>query len=134
MSPQNRPQHYRIRRMVQMVRESAETGYLANSGNIQITKDISVDLKETTVLLVDDILDSGRTLDFAKRHVENKGAAQIRTCCLLDKPARRALDVHADFIGFEVPDTFVVGYGLDFDSHYRELPFLGEVVFEPTKS
>ena len=105
-----------------------------SSGNIQITKDISVDLKETTVLLVDDILDSGRTLDFAKRHVENKGAAQIRTCCLLDKPARRAQDVHADFIGFEVPDTFVVGYGLDFDSHYRELPFLGEVVFEPTKS
>jgi len=101
-----------------------------SSGNVRITKDISVDLTGKTVLLVDDILDSGRTLRFAVRHVENKGAAHILTCCLLDKPARRAIDVKADFIGFEIPDTFVVGYGLDYDSHYRELPYLGEVVFE----
>jgi len=101
-----------------------------SSGNVQITKDISVDLEGTTVLLVDDILDSGRTLNFAVRHVRNKGAAKVLSCCLLDKPARRVVDIQADFIGFEIPDTFVVGYGLDYDSHYRELPYLGEVVFE----
>jgi len=102
----------------------------SSSGNVQITKDISVDLQGATVLLVDDILDSGRTLNFAIRHVQNKGAAKVLSCCLLDKPARRAVDVKADFIGFEIPDTFVVGYGLDYDSHYRELPYLGEVVFK----
>ena len=101
-----------------------------SSGNVQITKDVSVDLEGNTVLLVDDILDSGRTLKFALQHVQNKGAAKVLSCCLLDKPARRAVDVQADFIGFQIPDTFVVGYGLDYDSHYRELPYLGEVVFE----
>jgi hypoxanthine phosphoribosyltransferase len=101
-----------------------------SSGTVRITKDISVDISESTVLLVDDILDSGRTLQFAIRHAQNKGAGKVLTCCLLDKPARRAVDVKADFIGFEIPDTFVVGYGLDYDSHYRELPFLGEVGFE----
>lgn len=101
-----------------------------SSGNVHVTKDISVDLTGKKVLLIDDILDSGRTLRFATRHLENKGAASVLTCCLLDKPSRRVVDITADFIGFEIPDTFVVGYGLDYDSHYRELPFLGEVVFE----
>jgi len=101
-----------------------------SSGNVNITKDVSVSLEGATVLLVDDILDSGRTLSFAIRHMKNKGAEKVYTCCLLDKPARRAVDVNADFIGFQIPDTFVVGYGLDYDSHYRELPYLGEVEFE----
>lgn len=82
------------------------------------------------MLLVDDILDSGRTLRFAVKHIENKGAGKVYTCCLLDKPTRRVANIRADFIGFEIPDTFVVGYGLDYDSHYRELPFLGEVVHD----
>jgi hypoxanthine phosphoribosyltransferase len=103
----------------------------SSSGNVRILKDVSVDLSGCVVLLVDDILDSGRTLRFAVRHVENKGASRVLTCCLLDKPARRAVPVTADFIGFQIPDTFVVGYGLDYDSHYRELPFLGEVVHTP---
>jgi len=101
-----------------------------SSGNVNITKDVSVELTGLNVLLVDDILDSGRTLSFAVNHMKNKGAKSVRTCCLLDKPARRVVDIQADFIGFEIPDTFVVGYGLDYDSHYRELPYLGEVVFE----
>lgn len=101
-----------------------------SSGNVTVTKDVSVELTDKTVLLVDDILDSGRTLNFAVKHMKNKGAKTVRTCCLLDKPARRVVDIKADFVGFEIPDTFVVGYGLDYDSHYRELPYLGEVVFE----
>jgi hypoxanthine phosphoribosyltransferase len=101
-----------------------------SSGNVNITKDVSVSLDGLTVLLVDDILDSGRTLNFAVKHVFNKGAAKVFSCCLLDKPERRAVDIKADFIGFEIPDTFVVGYGLDYDSHYRELPYIGKVIFE----
>ncbi len=102
----------------------------SSSGNVRVLKDVSVDLDGASVLLVDDILDSGRTLRFALQHIRNKGAASVHSCCLLDKPARRAVDVRADFIGFQVPDTFVVGYGLDYDSHYRELPFLGRVVHD----
>lgn len=105
-------------------------GGTASSGNVRILKDVSVDIDGADVLLVDDILDSGRTLRFAVKHIENKGAAKVFTCCLLDKPARRVADIRADFIGFEIPDTFVVGYGLDYDSHYRELPFLGQVMHE----
>ncbi len=101
-----------------------------SSGNVRILKDVSIDLAGSVVLLVDDILDTGRTLRFATRHVENKGALRVLTCCLLDKPSRRTESVRADFIGFSIPDTFVVGYGLDYDSHYRELPYLGEVVHE----
>jgi hypoxanthine phosphoribosyltransferase len=100
-----------------------------SSGNVKITKDVSVDLIGQTVLLVDDILDSGRTLNFAVKHMRNKGAKNVYTCCLLNKPARRVVDIKADFVGFDIPDTFVVGYGLDYDSHYRELPYIGEVVF-----
>jgi len=103
-------------------------GGTVSSGNVRILKDVSVDLDGADVLLVDDILDSGRTLRFAVRHIQNKGAARVFTCCLLDKPARRAVDIQADFSGFEIPDAFVVGYGLDYDSHYRELPFLGQVI------
>lgn len=103
-----------------------------SSGNVHITKDISVSLDGRTVLLVDDILDSGRTLNFAVKHVINKGAGKVLTCCLLDKPDRRVIPITCDFIGFKIPDTFVVGYGLDYDSHYRELPYLGNVVFAET--
>lgn len=101
-----------------------------SSGNVNITKDVTVSLDGMTVLLVDDILDSGRTLNFAIKHVLNKGASKVLSCCLLDKPERRVVKVNADFIGFEIPDTFVVGYGLDYDSHYRELPYIGKVVFD----
>lgn len=101
-----------------------------SSGNVNITKDVTVSLDGMNVLLVDDILDSGRTLNFAVKHVLNKGAGKVLSCCLLDKPERRVLDIHADFIGFEIPDTFVVGYGLDYDSHYRELPYIGKIVFD----
>ncbi len=111
---------------------SSYGGGTRSSGNVRILKDVSVDLDGADVLLVDDILDSGRTLRFAVRHIENKGARRVLTCCLLDKPARRAVDIRADFRGFEIPDVFVVGYGLDYDSHYRELPYIGEVVHSET--
>jgi hypoxanthine phosphoribosyltransferase len=98
-----------------------------SSGTVRRAKDFSIDVAGSEVILVDDILDSGRTLDFARKHVLARGAASCRTCVLLDKPARRAVPFEADFVGFRVPDVFVVGYGLDFDGWCREWPFLAQL-------
>jgi hypoxanthine phosphoribosyltransferase len=78
---------------------------------------------------VDDILDSGRTLAFAKELFLQRGARSVHTCVLLDKKADRAIDMEADYTGFPVDDVFVVGYGLDYDNHYRELPHIAKVTF-----
>ena len=100
-----------------------------STGTVVIRKDVAVDISGADVLLVDDILDTGRTLDFARRHLLDKGATQVRSCMLLDKPSRRELPVTSEYIGFTVDDVFVVGYGLVYDSHYRELPYIAEVTF-----
>lgn len=101
-----------------------------SSGNVKITKDITVDVRGAEVLLIDDILDTGRTLAFAKQLMQQKGAARVLTCALLDKPERRVVPVQADFVGFTIPDHFVVGYGLDYDSRYRELPYISTLTLE----
>lgn len=103
---------------------------MASSGSVKITKDITVDVNGAEVLLIDDILDSGRTLNFAVQLMKTKGAARVLTCALLDKPDRRVVPVKADFTGFTIPDEFVVGYGLDYDSRYRELPYIAKVEAE----
>ncbi len=100
-----------------------------STGVPRVTKDLSVDISGAQVLVVDDILDTGRTLKFALQHIRNKGAAEVRTCTLLDKPSRRIADIEADLVGFTVEDRFVVGYGLDYDAHYRELPHIALVTF-----
>lgn len=86
-----------------------------------------LDVRGRDVLLVDDILDTGRSLSAVKAWLVGQGAARVRTCVLLDKPARRAIAVEADFRGFEVPDRFLVGYGLDYDERYRHLPYVGAI-------
>jgi hypoxanthine phosphoribosyltransferase len=100
-----------------------------SSGAVHVAKDISMDISDATVILVDDILDTGRTLSFATKHLLDKGARSVRSCALLDKPSRRVVACEADFVGFKVEDYFVVGYGLDYDSHYRELPYIAKVMF-----
>ncbi len=100
-----------------------------SSGTVVIRKDINVSVKGADVLLVDDILDTGRTLAFACDLLRMRGAATLRTCTLLDKPGRRVIPFHADYVGFQVDDHFVVGYGLDYDNYYRELPYLAKVTF-----
>lgn len=112
-----------------MTLESYGSGTVS-SGTVRITKDITVDVTGADVLLVDDILDTGRTLTFARNHVAGKGARTVRTCALLDKPSRRVVPMEADFVGFTIEDVFVVGYGLDYDSRYRELPYITKVTFE----
>ena len=100
-----------------------------SSGQVHVAKDFSMEVKDADVILVDDILDTGRTLDFARRHVMAKGARSVKTCALLDKPSRRIVPFQADFTGFTIEDAFVVGYGLDYDSRYRELPYIAKVTF-----
>ena len=95
------------------------------SGNVKIVKDIDTPLEDKDVLIVEDILDSGLTLSFLMDLLKNRHPKSIEICTLLDKPSRRAADIHAKYQGREVPDEFVVGYGLDYDEKYRNLPFIG---------
>jgi len=97
-------------------------------GKVDILRDLQLDVAGRNVLIVDDILDTGRTLAFAKDLVAARGAARVVTCVLLDKKARRAVAVEADHVAFECPPMFVVGYGMDLASRFRELPFVGRVV------
>ena len=100
-----------------------------SSGTVRICHDTDEDLRGADVVIVDDILDSGRTLAFAKDLFLKRGARSVRTCVLLDKKANRAVNIGADYTGFAVDDVFVVGYGLDYDNRYRELPYIAKVTF-----
>lgn len=100
----------------------------ASSGQVTITRDIEMDVKGRDVLIVDDILESGRTLAFAKDLIAARGATRVKTCVLLDKPVKRAVSVVADFKAFDCPKVFAVGYGMDVAHRFRELPFVGHLV------
>lgn len=95
-----------------------------SSGKVRLVRDVTTDIQDRWVLLVDDILDTGRTLDFVIKYLLNKKPAILKTCVFLDKPARRVVPVRVDYAGFSIPDAFVVGYGLDYDSRYREMPYI----------
>lgn len=97
----------------------------SSSGQIEIKKDLSDTINGAHVILVEDILDSGNTMDYLKKVLSVRNAASIRICTLLDKPERRTKPVTADYYGFLVPDAFVVGYGLDYAEKYRNLPYIG---------
>lgn len=98
-----------------------------SSGHIQIKKDLDESVEGKDVLIVEDIIDSGRTLYFLTDELKKRGAKSIRLCTLLDKPERRVVEVKTDYVGFRIPDEFVVGYGLDYAQKYRTLPFIGVV-------
>lgn len=100
----------------------------SSSGQVEILRDIETDVRNRDVLLLDDILESGRTLAFAKDLLVARGAGRVMTAVLLDKPGHRAAELDADFAGFDCPDRFVVGYGMDMAHQFRELPFVGHVV------
>lgn len=94
-------------------------------GEVKITKDISVSIKDKNVLVVEDIIDSGRTMAFLLKRLKEREPKRLKLCTLLDKPERRVIDVKVDFNGFEIPDEFVIGYGLDYAQRYRNLPYIG---------
>ena len=93
-------------------------------GAVQIIMDLKEPIENRNVLIVEDIIDSGRTLDYLRRSLMARSPKSLRICTLLNKPARRELELAVDYIGFDIPDEFVVGYGLDFDELYRNLPFI----------
>lgn len=101
-----------------------------SSGVVKIVKDLDEPLTGKDVLVVEDIVDSGRTLSYLMEMLQDRNPASLHLCTLLDKPERRVVDVTVDYTGFEIPDEFVVGYGLDYDQRYRNLPFIGVVEFD----
>lgn len=100
------------------------------SGNVKILKDTDIDVSGKDVLIIEDIIDTGITLEYVLGMFKSKGVASVKVCTLLSKPERRKVEVFVDYIGFEIPDKFVVGYGLDYAQKYRNLPYIGAVVFE----
>ena len=101
-----------------------------SSGEVKIKKDLEESLENKYVIVVEDIVDTGRTLKYLKELLKDRGAADVKLCALLDKPERRVVDIEADYIGFSIPDEFVVGYGLDYAQRYRNLPYIGAVKFD----
>ena len=91
-------------------------------------KDVDSSLEEKEVLIIEDIIDTGLTLETVKKFLATKKPNSIKVCSLLDKPSRRKVDIEGEYIGFEIPDEFVIGYGLDYDEMYRNLPYIAKVV------
>jgi hypoxanthine phosphoribosyltransferase len=118
---------------VEFIHLSSYRSGTVSSGQVSILRDVESDVRGRDVLLVDDVLESGRTLAFAKDLLIARGAARVLTAVLLEKPGKRAVNVKADFVGFTCPDVFVVGYGMDIAHSYRQLPFVGVVSHTDTE-
>ena len=101
-----------------------------SSGVVKLSKDLDMAITDQDVIIIEDIIDSGRTLSHLKSLLEQRKPASLRICTLLDKPERRVSDVDVDYVGFQIEDKFVVGYGLDYDQQYRNLPYIGVVEFD----
>ncbi len=104
-----------------------------SSGNIKINKDLENPIEGKNVIIVEDIIDSGRTLNYLYKYLKEKKPNKLKICTLLDKPERRVFDIDVDYVGFEIPDKFIVGYGLDYAERYRNLPYIGILNFEEDK-
>ena len=109
---------------------SSYGGDTKSSGVVRIVKDLDESLKDKHVIVIEDIVDSGRTLSYLLDMLQSRGPEDVKLCTLLDKPERRVVEVKVDYKGFEIPDEFVVGYGLDYDQKYRNLPYIGMVKFD----
>jgi len=98
-----------------------------SSGIVRILKDLDEEIEGKDVLIVEDIVDTGLTLKFLAENILSRNPKSLKVCCLLDKPSRRKVAVNVDYVGFEIPDEFVVGYGLDYGQKYRNIPFIGVI-------
>lgn len=99
-------------------------GHYASSGNVRVNLDLLTNIEDKHVLLVEDIIDSGRTLSRVLEMLQTRGPRSLKVCALLDKKERREVHIQADYVGFDVPDQYIFGYGIDIDEHYRHLPFI----------
>lgn len=95
-----------------------------SSGDVKFLTDITLDIEGRDVLLVDDIMDTGYTMEKVTQYIESKNPKSIKVCTMLDKPSRRKVDLEPDYVGFVIPDLFIVGYGLNYDRHYRNTPYI----------
>ena len=109
---------------------SSYGGETKSSGIVKIVKDLDETIKDRNVIIIEDIIDSGRTLSHLKKLLAQRNPASLKICTLLDKPERRVVDVDVEYVGFQIEDKFVVGYGLDYDQQYRNLPYIGMVEFD----
>ncbi len=117
--------HIKVPVCLDFVAISSYGPYTQTSGVVKITKDLDESIEGKHVLIVEDIVDTGLTLDYLLKIIKARKPASVRVCALLDKPTRREVQVEIHYKGFEIPDKFVVGYGLDYDQRYRNLPFVG---------
>lgn len=113
---------------VDFVRLASYGNSQSSSGEVRITKDVEIELKGRHVLIIEDIVDSGRSMHVLMKHLAALGAKSVRLAVLIDKKERREYPVHSDFVGFELPDGFIVGYGLDYAERYRDLPGIYELL------
>lgn len=109
---------------------SSYGGSTTSTGVVKIVKDLDEPIAGENVIVVEDIVDTGRTLSYLIDMLKDRGPKSLKLCALLDKPERRVVEIEADYTGFRVPDEFVVGYGLDYDQKYRNLPYIGVVKFD----
>jgi hypoxanthine phosphoribosyltransferase len=109
---------------------SSYGGSTKSTGVVKIVKDLDEPIENEHVIVVEDIVDTGRTLSYLMDMLKDRGPKDVKLCALLDKPERRVCSINADYTGFRVPDEFVVGYGLDYDQKYRNLPYIGIVKFD----
>lgn len=123
--------YLRMRTRVDFLQASSYSG-MGSTGEVTLHKDISMPIQGTDVLLVEDIVDTGLTASWLLRHLDGHGPASVRLCTLLDKPSRRTIQVPIDYVGFQIPDAFVLGYGLDYEEEFRNLPAI--YVAEPVST
>ena len=121
--------HVSIDCMLEFMDVSSYSG-TESTGDVKIVKDLDCSIKDLDVIIVEDIVDTGRTLNTVVELLYSKGAKSVKVCSLLDKPDRRIVDITADYVGFKIPNEFVIGFGLDFNQKYRNLPYIGVVVNE----
>lgn len=112
---------------IEFIQVSSYGSATISSGEIELKLDLKESIEGKDVLIVEDIIDTGRTLSYLIEHLEARNPNSLKLCTLLDKPERRKYDINVDYVGFEIPDKFVVGYGLDCDEYYRNLPYIGYI-------
>lgn len=121
--------------LIKRLSVSAEIDYInvssyhgtSSSGEVRLIRDISIDIENKDVLILEDILDTGITLTYLKEHILSKNPRSLKICSLLDKPSRRKKDIKLDYTGFVIDDIFIIGYGMDYNQKYRQLPYIGEL-------
>lgn len=113
---------------VDFITASSYGSGMSSTRDVKIIKDLDEDIRGKDVLIVEDIIDSGNTLSKVREILQLRSPKSLAICTLLDKPQRREVDVHVDWVGFEIGDEFVIGYGIDYAQHYRHLPYVGKVI------